>query len=247
MRLSPYAISKGEGIAAFAVPLAIIVTLQHLAGVYASSFGRDGDEAAHLVTSLMVRDFIASLDFHHPYQFAQQYYYHYPKVMIGHWPPAFYAGLGTWFLIVGTSRGTAMMFIAIVAATTASLIYFTGRRLIGRWAGLLAAALFIASPLVQDSSALVMIDHLVNLGMLVSTLWFARFSKTGQIRDSLTFGTAAAITILTHGEAWALGLVPGITIALTNRWYLLRRPGLWLASLPVLITCVPWYAVTLSI
>ena len=73
MRLSVHAISKGEGIAAFAVLLGIIVTLQRLAGVYASSFGRDGDEAAHLVTSLMVRDFIASLDFHHPYQFAQQY------------------------------------------------------------------------------------------------------------------------------------------------------------------------------
>ena len=148
MRLSPYAISKGEGIAAFAVPLAIIVTLQHLAGVYASSFGADGDEAAHMVTSLMVRDMVS--DFRHPYQFAHQYYYHYPKVMIGHWPPGFYAALGTWFLIVGTSRGTAMMFIAIVAAMMITLIYFTGRRLIGRWAGLLAAALFIASPLVQE-------------------------------------------------------------------------------------------------
>ena len=81
----------------------------------------------------------------------------------------------------------------------------------------------------------------------MSTLCFARFAKTGQIRDGLTFGTAAAITILTHGDAWALGLMPGIAIALTNRWYLLRRPGLWLATLPVLITCVPWYAVTLSI
>jgi hypothetical protein len=245
MRISVHAISKAEGIAAFAVLLGIIVTLQHLAGVYASGFG-GGDEGAHLITSLMARDFIASMDFRHPYHFVQQYYYHYPKVMIGHWPPAFYAALGTWFLIFGPSRGTAMMFIAIVAATTASVIYFTGKRLIGRWAGALAAVLFVASPLVQESSARVMTEHLATLGMLVSTLCFARLARTGRISDGLAFGTVAAIAILTHGDAWALGLVPVITIAFTNKWYLLRLPGLWLAALPVLITCVPWYAVTFS-
>ena len=66
------------------------------------------------------------------------------------WPPVFYGALGIWFLIFGASRGAAMMFIAIVAATTASVIYFTGKRLIGRWAGVLAAVLFVASPLVQE-------------------------------------------------------------------------------------------------
>ena len=49
------------------------------------------------------------------------------------------------------------------------------------------------------------------------------------------------MAILTHPNAWALGLVPGITIALTNRWYLLGRMGLWLAALPVLAFCIPWY------
>lgn len=63
------------------------------------------------------------------------------------WPPVFYGALGIWFLIVGVSRTTAIIFIAVIAATTASLIYLTGRRLIGRWAGLLAAILFVPSPL----------------------------------------------------------------------------------------------------
>jgi hypothetical protein len=195
----------------------------------------------------MFRDFIAGLDFRHPWQFAQQYYFHYPKVAIGVWPPVFYAALGTWFLIVGASRVTAIMFIAVVAATTASVIYFSGKRLIGRWAGALAAALFVASPLVQESSAQVMTEHLVTLGMLVGALCFARFARTGQIGDGLVFGIVAAMAILTHGNAWALSLVPGITIAFTNRWYLLRRPGLWLAAVPVLLTCVPWYAFAPSI
>lgn len=247
LRLSVRTINKGEGVVAFAALLGIIVILQILGGAYASGFGGYPDEPAHLVTSLMVRDFIAGLDFRHPLQFAQQYYYHYPKVAIGVWPPVLYGALGTWFLLVGASRGSAMLFIALVAATTASVIYFTGKRLIGRWAGVLAAVLFVASPLVQEASARVMAEHLVTLGMLVSTLCFARFVRTERISDGLAFGSVAAVAILTHGNAWALGLVPAITLALTNRWYLLRRSGLWLAALPALVFCIPWYVSAPSI
>jgi hypothetical protein len=238
-------LSKAETVVAFAVLLGLVVTLQVAGGAYASGFGGYPDEPAHVVTSLMVRDFIAGLDFRHPLQFAQEYYFHYPKVALGHWPPVFYGALGIWFLTFGASRGTALIFIAVVAAATASIIYLTGKRLIGRWAGVMAAALFVASPLVQESTARVMTEHLSTLGMLVSTLYFARFARTGRIGDGLAFGAIAAVAILTHANAWALGLVPGIMIALTNRWDLLRRPGLWLAAVPVLVFCVPWYVLTL--
>jgi 4-amino-4-deoxy-L-arabinose transferase-like glycosyltransferase/PII-like signaling protein len=247
VRLPVQTIGKGEGVAVFALLLGLVMTLQTLAGAYASGFGAYPDEPAHLVTALMVRDFLASLDFRHAWQFAQQYYLHYPKVAIGVWPPVFYGALGSWLLMAGASRGTAILFIAIVAATTASVTYFVGKRLIGRWAGVLAAVLFVASPLVQESSARVMSEHLVTLAMLVSTLCFARLARTERISDGLAFGTIAALAILTHGNAWALGLVPGITLALTNRWYLLRRPGLWLSAVPVLVTCVPWYVLAPSI
>jgi hypothetical protein len=105
---------------------------------------------------------------------------------------------------------------------------------------------FVALPLVQESSARVMHEHLVTLGMLLATLCFARFARTGRVRDSLAFGGVAAAAILTHGNAWALGLVPGITLALTNKWHLLRRPAFWAAAVPVLVTCVPWYVFALS-
>jgi len=240
------AVYVGERLAAFAVLLGIIVTLQALGGAYASGFGGDGDEPAHLVTALMARDFIAGLDFRHPWQFAQQYYYHYPEVAIGHWPPVLYGTLGIWFLIFGASRGTSLIFIAIVAAITASVVYLTGKRLIGRWAGALAAVLFAASPLVQESSARVATEHLVTLAMLVSTLCFARFARTGQILHGLAFGVVATLAIFTRGSGWALGLVPGLTIALTKRWWLLRRLGLWLSAVPVLVAGVPWYVFTVG-
>jgi hypothetical protein len=95
VRLSVHTISKGEAVAAFAVLLGFVVILQGLSSAYASGFGGFPDEPAHLVTSLMVRDFLAGLDFRHPWQFAQQYYLNYPEVTIGVWPLGFYAALAT--------------------------------------------------------------------------------------------------------------------------------------------------------
>jgi hypothetical protein len=48
--------------------------------------GTHADEAAHVITSLMVRDYAVS-GFHlSPRAFAEQYYLAYPKVAFGIWP-----------------------------------------------------------------------------------------------------------------------------------------------------------------
>lgn len=243
------AIGGFEGIIVFAAFLAIVVALQLLSGAFSSGFGAYPDEPAHFVTSLMARDFIASANIHnltHPLQFARDFYYHYPKVAIGHWPPVLYAIASVWFLVLGATRATALLFIATTATVTATVIYFTGKRLIGTWAGILAAVLFVASPLVQQSSARFMSEHLSTLGLLVSTLLFARLANSGRIADGLLFGTASTLAILTHPNAWVLALLPPLTIALTNRWWLLRRAGLWVSILPPLFIAVPWYVFTLS-
>src|SRR4051812_2301630 len=53
------AMSRIEGVVVFAALLGFVVALQTVAGAYASEFGGYADEPAHLVTSLMARDFIA--------------------------------------------------------------------------------------------------------------------------------------------------------------------------------------------
>jgi hypothetical protein len=77
-------LGEAETVVAFAVLLGLVVALQAAGGAYASGFGGYPDEPAHVVTSLMMRDFIVGLDFCHPLQFVQQYFLHYPKVAIGH-------------------------------------------------------------------------------------------------------------------------------------------------------------------
>ncbi len=227
-----------------ALLFAAAVALQLLDGAYGNDVGGNGDEAGHFVTAVMVRDFLLGGGSLHPMAFAKSFYLHYPKVALGQWPPFLYALLGGWMMIFGASRAAALVFIAGVAAATATLIAAVGRPRAGLLPALLAALVFLASPLVQESTARVMTEHLVCLLSLTSALQFARYVRTARTADALGFGVLAALAILTKGSAWGLVLVPGGTMILTRRFDLLRRPALWLSALPVLILCVPWYWAT---
>ncbi len=75
---------------AFLCFLSIAVMLQLLSGAFESAFAAYPDEPSHYVTGLMVRDYIAGGFPAPPFQYATDYYSHYPKIGIGHWPPVFY-------------------------------------------------------------------------------------------------------------------------------------------------------------
>lgn len=189
----------------------------------------------------MVFDFLGNVNTVRPVDFAQSFYLHYPKVAIGNWPPMFYATLGIWFLMFGVSRMSALTFIAVAAAITATVIYSVGRKLLSPFAGLFAATLYIALPLVQESSARIMTEHLVTLLILLSALQFVRFAETRKTLDALIFGSIAAAAILTRGSAWSLLLIPPTVIAFTRDWRILSSWQLWVGGLPVILLCVPWY------
>jgi 4-amino-4-deoxy-L-arabinose transferase-like glycosyltransferase len=230
----------------FCLFLAVGLVLQSLAHAYHNDFGGNPDEPAHFVTGMFVRDWLLSGDYLHPMAFAVSYYLHYPKLGIGQWPPLLYQILGGWFVAFGASRVSALAFQLVIAATTATVVLLVGRQLISLWAGLLAALLFLASPLVQETSGRMMTEHLATLLALLSVLAFARYVRTTTIRDGILFGVLSAAAILTRGSSWALGMVPGLVILLTWRFDLLRRAGLWLAVIPVAVTGVPWYALTIG-
>jgi len=75
----------------FLIYIGTLAGLQWISGAFDSEFGGHPDEAAHYVTGLMHHDYIAGLDLTSPLRFAENYYIHYPRICIGHWPPFFYA------------------------------------------------------------------------------------------------------------------------------------------------------------
>ncbi|MBA2305850.1 MAG: hypothetical protein H0W08_24900 [Acidobacteria bacterium] len=106
---------------------AVVLGFQITGGAYDAEFGSHPDEAAHYVTGLMVRDYVASGLPGNPMAFAETYYEHYPKVALGNWPPGFYAIQAAWTLAFSDGRASLLVLMAILTCATA-LVVFSGLR-----------------------------------------------------------------------------------------------------------------------
>jgi len=215
--------------------------LQRYDNAFSGEFGSYPDEAAHYVTGLMFHDYFASLHFFSPVQFAENFYVHYPKVGIGHWPPFFYVLQGIWTLIFSTSRTSVMFLMAALAALFAFVLYLVLKEKLGGTVSFAAGIVLLALPAVQAQSAMVMADIPVALFSLLAAMSFGRFLDTERSFDVLAFGVFSAIAIMTKGSAFALALLPLIAIPLSRKWRLFRRLSLWGSAGIVLAVCGPWY------
>ena len=225
--------------------LAVVLILQWRSHAYVSDLGSHADEAAHYVTGLLVHDYLAQHRTTSPTSFAEQYYGHYPKVGIGHWPPVFYVLQGVWALIFQPSVTSMLALVSLITALSGGLITVLVTRSQTLAVGLMAGFLFIASPVVAQLSCMIMADGLVALFMLAATLAFVSFMNSNEAaKYSVLFGFLTALAFLTKGSALALVLVPPVVILISRRWEVLARRSFWLAPLVVLALCAPWYWLT---
>jgi len=227
----------------------ISLGFQVRSGAWRSDFGGHADEAAHVVTSLMMRDYFAGgfRDTLHPVRYAEAYYDRFPKVAIGHYPPGFYvvAGAG---LLVFRSEATLLILMNGLSAGVGVLIWWFGRRVVGHaGAAVVVAALYVMMPQTRTYTAVVMADLLVVLCGLLAARSLVLFLRSGRARDSLLFGVWAAAAILTKGSGIGLALLPPISLMLSGNVRLWKRGALWLAPLPVILFALPWMLLTTSI
>lgn len=219
--------------------LALVLSL--VDGAFRGEFGAYPDEAGHYVTGLMFHDYFAGMHYLSPVKFAENYYLHYPKVAIGHWPPVFYVIQGIWTLLFSTSRFSLMFLMAVLAAALGLALYRMLARDFGGVIAFFASLVFVALPVVQAQTGMVMADMPVALFTFLAAAYFGRFLDTERRADVLAFGMLAVLAIMTKGSALALALVPPVAILLTRKWTLLRRPALWTSAAIILVLCGPWY------
>ncbi|RMH04079.1 MAG: hypothetical protein D6704_11740 [Nitrospirae bacterium] len=220
--------------------------LQGINGAYWREFGGHPDEAAHYITGLMVRDYVAQGISKPPMEFAENYYLHYPKVAFGHWPPLFYLVQAGWTLVFSASRLSLCMLMALLTATLALLIFQEIQEEVGILLAFGAGVIFIALPLIQQYSGMVMAEILVALLSFLAIRSFWQFLQSEQWKDARRFGVWATLAILTKGNALALGLMPAIALAVNRQFTLLKNPALWGAACIVGVVCAPVYWLTLD-
>lgn len=225
----------------FVLCLSLNVFLVVTRGAWESDLGGDPDEAAHAVTSLMLRDYMAGgvgrlLT---PTAFAQQFYENFPKVALGHYPPGYYLLAGLWLLPL-ISIPSLLVLQAVLVAGLGALTYRVASKMGGRGAGVASAALIAVLPESLQQLQLVMSDTLVTLlGLWAALLWRDYLNKPNWKR-SVAFGLAAAAAILTKGSAMGLCVIPPLATVFAGRWRLLKTPSWWLCGLPVVLLAAPW-------
>ncbi|HWD97987.1 MAG TPA: hypothetical protein VG345_03085, partial [Bryobacteraceae bacterium] len=153
--------------------------LQIIAGAWTGEFSGYPDEAAHFTTGLMLRDYIAHGLQGNPIRYAENYYLHYPKVAIGHWPPLFHLIEALWLLVFPVSRISVMALMALYCAVIAALIARWVAPQYGNAAGWATGALFVALPLVQEQTSMVMAEGLLAIFAFLAASAYSRYLAEG--------------------------------------------------------------------
>lgn len=204
------------------------------------------DEGGHYVNALFLGDWIRA-GFPAPMAFAQDYYAHFPRLTIGHWPPGWYMLESPLFALFRPSPYGALVLAAFVAGLPAGAIVWAMQRIGRQRLGLVLGFAYVLLPLVVDGSRYLLLDQPVALMVALAAIAWARASdKPGWWRFLIFAGFAAACPLV-KGNGALIALVPAIDIALTGRWKLLKLPALWIAALATLAIVAPWYWLSFSI
>jgi hypothetical protein len=187
---------------------ALVIILQAHSGAWTSDFTADEDEPAHAVSSLMVRDYLVNGIPQNPVRFAENYYLHYPKVAIGHFPPLLYASEALWMLVFGRNRIAMLALIGVCAVALLTSVFLWVKRDYGASAGLVAAAALAAPAFMQTA----MVSVAPNVALALLSFWaavaFGEYLERRRLRDAIVFFIVVLLAIALHGRGAALALIP---------------------------------------
>ncbi len=138
--------------------IAVGVLVLALAGMPAAGLS-GADEPAHLLNGYFVSLYLKNQFGANPLAFATDFYLHYPKISIGHWPPAYYGFLGVLFLVVPATIENAFLINLLVSALPAAGVAFALARVTDTRTALLGALVYALTPLVLGSYSFFMLDQ----------------------------------------------------------------------------------------
>jgi 4-amino-4-deoxy-L-arabinose transferase-like glycosyltransferase len=218
---------------------AVTVGLQWKTGVYESELNGYADEAAHLITGMMVRDYLVTGLGSSPLAFAEDYYLHYPKVGFGIWPPLYHFVEAIWFLVTPPGKTSAFVLQGLITGTLAACVTWMALPY-GWWIALAAGLGLIGLPTVQTFTGMVMADNLMCLIAFLAAMVFRRYGEYWQQRDLYGFGLLAGLALMTKSNAAGLGLLPVVSLGLLREWRRIVSVPMVVAGGVALVVALPW-------
>jgi len=221
------------------------LALAAITGGLSASF-IDPDESSHYINTLFIGDWLRA-GLPSPMTFAQDFYAHFPKLSIGHWPPGWYALLAPLFAVLRPSPYAAAILSAFIAGLPASLVGWGLFRVGAPRLAIAAAFVVLLLPLEIESARYFLLDQPVTLVVgLAGIAWLTAAETPSWWRFAL-FSALAVFATLVKGNGLLIVLVPVIDIVLSRRWHLLRDRKLWVAGAVTGVMILPWYLISFRI
>lgn len=132
------------------------------------------------------------------------------RLLNNHHPPLYFAALNTWQSFAGDSR-VVLRFLAIGASLlTLAATYRIGRDWLGAWAGCAAVALLAVLDLNIEYSQQVRHYGWLVLGVVLASLVFLRYLKTGRKRLLLPYVLCLLFLLYSHYLGFMLVPIHGL-------------------------------------
>jgi len=206
-----------------------LLGVQYAGGAYTAEFTGHPDEPGQFVSALMVYDYLSTLP-RDIVDWATQYYLHYPKVAIGHWPPGYHLLCAFWWLLTGPSRTTALLLQCLTGGIALILLYRLAWPVLPRSVTTAMIAFLIGTPMFQRALGQTMADMLCFFwGVVFMQGCITLVQGTGRapyLLLTVSFLGAA----LTKGTAACLAPVPFVALALKGERVRIPRAA-WSAGL----------------
>ncbi len=166
-------------------------------------------------------------------------------------PPLYYLLLHFWIGLFGSSVVSVRLLSVLVGTATVPLLYVTGRRLLGKRGGLIAATLLAISPFHIYYSQEVRMYGLVTL-LGLAALWLTLEwsgedlgGRMGSRKWGSWLGFVLAATAALYTQYYALFLILALNLVFAIRWRrggrAIREGWSWLtAQVAVLFLFAPW-------
>jgi len=197
--------------------LGLIAGIQLSSGAYHSDFDADYDEASHAVSSLLVHDYLVHGLPTNPVAFAENYYVHYPKVAIGHWPPLFYGSEALWMLAFGRTRAAMLSIEAFFAFLLLAGVLLWTARDFGVWAGTAAAVVLLVPQFMQIALFSVAPNMMLALCSFAAAAAYGAYQQRRSIQSAILFAVLACVCMGIHGRGVAVALIPLLAPLLRGR------------------------------
>jgi hypothetical protein len=217
-----------------------------LARAYQAGFS-GADEPAHFLNGYFIANYVSHHLGSNPMGAATDFYIHYPKISIGHWPPAYYGFLGILFLMLPPTMPVAFAINVVVAALPAIGVAAALSLLANRRMALAGVLIYALAPLALEGQAMFMVDQPLAACLVAATAVWIAYVRSGGWGKVIGFALLAATAVLIKGNGWLVGLIPVFHIALTGQWRQLLSFKLYVAAALAAVIVVPWYMLTAKI